>query len=154
MGADDCQSSSHQERDRHRLLLDLQNDVIIAVARVLDAYEDGELEGTDTRKELIPIENVVLEDVAIEDEQKTILIDNVQTSLLWVFVVAEQYFEDGATSEASIKEYIEAERKTPAIPCCSEEIFVLIGNINSSEQQTHHQEKPRNNQQHRSNQCQ
>ena len=103
-----------ENEDSARLLLNLQDDAAIAVAKIVSAYEEGRLEETEAVEELDRVRSIVLSepDLAIEDdaarEDKAILVDGVQTSLVCVFYAAEEYVAAGAAEEAPIAEYVEA----------------------------------------------
>jgi len=94
------------DEDSARLLLNLQDDVAIAVAKILTAYEDDELAEAEALDELGDIREVVLAEPEFEDEDKRMLIDGVQTSLDCVFFAAEQYVADGPEQDASVEEYV------------------------------------------------
>ncbi|AKH98188.1 DUF2150 family protein [Halanaeroarchaeum sulfurireducens] len=97
-----------EEEDSARLLLNLQDDVAIAVAKILTAYEDGEIDRETAIEELTDIREVVLDEPDIEDEETLILVDGVQTSLVCVFFSAEQYLAEGVATDAQITDYVEA----------------------------------------------
>jgi len=97
-----------ENEDSARLLLNLQDDAAIAVAKVLGAHEDGRLDEEETVEELAEIRDIVLADTDIEDEEKAILVDGVQTSLVPVFYAAEEYVVAGPAEEAPLEEYVEA----------------------------------------------
>ena len=103
-----------ENEDSARLLLNLQDDAAIAVAKIVSAYEEGRLEETEAVEELDRVRSIVLSepDLSIEDdaarEDKEILVDGVQTSLVCVFYAAEEYVAAGAAEEAPIAEYVEA----------------------------------------------
>lgn len=97
-----------EDEDSARLLLNLQDDVAIAVAKIVADYDDDELDQEDALEELANIREVVLAEPDIEDEETLMLVDGVQTSLVAVFYSAEQYVADGVADEASIEEYIQA----------------------------------------------
>ena len=103
-----------ENEDSARLLLNLQDDAAIAISRVVDAYEDGELEREQAREELESIQEIVLNDADIENEEKAMLLDGVQTSLVCVFYAADEYVAEGAADEASIEEYVTAARDAEA----------------------------------------
>jgi hypothetical protein len=103
-----------ENEDSARLLLNLQDDAAIAISRVVDAYEDGELEREQAREELESIQEIVLDDADIENEEKAMLLDGVQTSLVCVFYAADEYVAEGAADEASIEEYVTAARDAEA----------------------------------------
>jgi hypothetical protein len=72
-----------EDEESARLLLNLQDDAAIAVAKVLSAFEDDR----------------------IGSERAA---DGVQTSLVPVFYAAEEYVADGVAEAASVAEYIRA----------------------------------------------
>ncbi|MFC6904001.1 DUF2150 family protein [Halalkalicoccus tibetensis] len=96
-----------EDEDSARLLLNLQDDTAIAVAKIVNAHEEGELEEEEEAiEELADVREIVLSDVEVEDEETAFLIDGVQTSLVCVFAAAEEYILSGASEEASIEEYV------------------------------------------------
>jgi len=97
-----------EDEDSARLLLNLQDDAAIAVAKIVRAYEDGRLEEEDALDEIADIRDIVLSEVDFEDEEKLMLIDGVQTSLMCVFYAAEEYIVDGPAEDAAIEEYVRA----------------------------------------------
>ncbi len=97
-----------EDEDSARLLLNLQDDAAIAVAKIVRAFEDGRLEEDDALEEIGDIRDVVLSEVDFEDEEKLMLIDGVQTSLMCVFYAAEEYIVDGPADEADVEEYVRA----------------------------------------------
>ena len=103
-----------EKEDSARLLLNLQDDAAIAVAKIISAFEDGRLGAEEAVNELDRVRSIVLSEpeLSIEDdaarEDKAILVDGVQTSLVCVFYAAEEYIAAGAVEEAPITEYVEA----------------------------------------------
>jgi len=103
-----------ENEDSARLLLNLQDDAAIAVAKIISAFEEGRLEDGEAVEELDRVRGIVLSepDLSIEDdaarEDKEILVDGVQTSLVCVFYAAEEYVAAGPAEEAPIAEYVEA----------------------------------------------
>ncbi|MFB6134916.1 MAG: DUF2150 family protein [Halanaeroarchaeum sp.] len=97
-----------EDEDSARLLLNLQDDVAIAVAKIVTAYDDDEIDQDVAMEELADIRDVVLDEPPIEDEDTLILVDGVQTSLVCVFVCAEQYLSEGVATDGTVNEYIEA----------------------------------------------
>ena len=103
-----------ENEDSARLLLNLQDDAAIAVAKIVSAYEEGRLEETEAVEELDRVRSIVLSepDLSIEDdaarEDKAILVDGVQTSLVCVFYAAEEYIAAGTAEKVPITEYVEA----------------------------------------------
>jgi hypothetical protein len=103
-----------EDEDSARLLLNLQDDAAIAITRVVDAYEDGDLDGEEAREELASIQEIVLDEVAIESDEKAMLVDGVQTSLICVFYAADEYIAQGPAGGASIEEFVTAARDAEA----------------------------------------
>ncbi|MDT3436268.1 DUF2150 family protein [Haloarcula sp. 1CSR25-25] len=97
-----------EDEDSARLLLNLQDDAAIAVAKILTDYEDGPLDEEATLDELAGVREIVLDDIDIDDEETVMLIDGVQTSLLCVFYAAEEFVAEGAADDATVTDYIEA----------------------------------------------
>ncbi|MFB6155211.1 MAG: DUF2150 family protein [Haloferacaceae archaeon] len=105
--------------DSARLLLNLQDDAAIAVAKILSAYEDDELTEDETVAELERVRDIVLDDPDVEglDEEKLMLVDGVQTSLACVFYAAEEYVVAGpaeAEDDASVEDYVHAASRAEA----------------------------------------
>jgi hypothetical protein len=105
-----------EEEESARLLLNLQDDVAIAVGKIIRAYE-GEIDEEDALseldrdgaiEELADLREVVLAEPDIEDEETAILLDGVQTSLVSAIYAAEQYVAEGVAADASITEYLRA----------------------------------------------
>ncbi|MEF8818211.1 MAG: DUF2150 family protein [Haloferacaceae archaeon] len=97
-----------EDEESARLLINLQDDAAIAVAKVLSAHEEGTIDDETAAEELARIREIVLAEVAFEDEDALMLIDGVQTSLVPVFYAAEEYVAAGATADASVGEYVHA----------------------------------------------
>ena len=96
-----------EEEDSARLLLNLQDDTAIAVAKILTDYEDGTIDGERALAELTDIHEVVLGEVSFDDEETEMLLDGVQTSLLCVLYAGQEFVAEGP-AEGTIQEYIEA----------------------------------------------
>jgi hypothetical protein len=105
-----------EEEESARLLLNLQDDVAIAVAKILRAYEEEideeealpELDGEGAIEELADLRAVVLAEPDIEDEEAALLLDGVQTSLVSAIYAAEQYIAEGVATDGSMEEYLRA----------------------------------------------
>jgi len=97
-----------ENEDSARLLLNLQDDAAIAVAKIVNAYEDDRLDEEAAIDELTDVRDIVLADVDLEDEEKRMLVDGVQTSLVCVFYAAEEYIAAGAAEDGTIEEYVHA----------------------------------------------
>lgn len=97
-----------EDEDTARLLLNLQDDVAIAVAKILTARDDDRIDDETALEEVGDIRAVVLAEPELEDEEAVMLVDGVQTSLMVVFAAAEQYVHDGIADEGDIEEYLRA----------------------------------------------
>jgi hypothetical protein len=97
-----------ENEDSARLLLNLQDDAAIAVAKIVNAYEDGQLDEEGAVEELTGVREIVLDEVELEDEEKRMLVDGVQTSLVCVFYAAEEYIAAGTAEDGTIEEYVHA----------------------------------------------
>ncbi|ADJ14737.1 DUF2150 family protein [Halalkalicoccus jeotgali] len=97
-----------EDEDSARLLLNLQDDAAIAVAKIVSAHEEGELSEEEAVEELAEVREIVLSDVEVENEETAFLIDGVQTSLVCVFAAAEEFILRGASEEATVEEYVHA----------------------------------------------
>jgi hypothetical protein len=97
-----------ENEDSARLLLNLQDDAAIAVAKIVNAYEDDRLDEETAIDELGGVRDIVLDDVDLDDEEKRMLVDGVQTSLVCVFYAAEEYIAAGVAEDGGIEEYVHA----------------------------------------------
>ena len=97
-----------EEEDSARLLLNLQDDTAIAVAKIVTDHQEGELGEEAALEELATIREIVLADVEFEDEEKLMLVDGVQTSLVCVFYAAEEYVAGGPADDGEVEEFVRA----------------------------------------------
>ncbi|WP_255167184.1 DUF2150 family protein [Natrononativus amylolyticus] len=97
-----------EDESSARLLLNLQDDTAIAVAKIVSAYDEGELEQEQALSEIADVREIVLADVDIDDEETRMLVDGVQTSLVCVFFAAEEYVAGGPAEEGSVDDYLGA----------------------------------------------
>ncbi len=95
-----------ENEDSARLLLNLQDDVAIAIAKIVTAADDGAIDDEEALSELEDIREVVLSEVDFGNEEKAMLIDGVQTSLVCVFYAAEEYVANGPADDAPVEEYV------------------------------------------------
>ena len=123
-----------EDEESARLLLNLQDDTAIAVAKILTDYEDtaaGELDPDDDAyleeetalEELEGIRETVLAEAELGDEDAEMLLEGVQTALMCVFYTAEEYVVSGAAESGTIPEYVEAAAEAEQ----SEEIDDALG---------------------------
>ena len=95
-----------ENEDSARLLLNLQDDAAIAIAKIVAEYEDDELDEDAALQELAKVREIVLSEVEFEDEEKLMLVDGVQTSLVCVFYAAEEYVAAGPAEDGTVEEYV------------------------------------------------
>ena len=93
------------DEESARLLLNLQDDVAIAVAKIVSAHGD-DLDDEGALAELATIRDTVLGPVELEDEETALLVDGVQTSLVCVFFAAERYVAEGAADGDSVEAFL------------------------------------------------
>ncbi|EMA67643.1 hypothetical protein C461_07949 [Halorubrum aidingense JCM 13560] len=96
-----------ENEDSARLLLNLQDDAAIAVVKVLAALDEERIDEERAVEEIRDIREIVLAEVAFDDEDKLMLIDGVQTSLVPVFYAAEEYVVGGVV-EGDVTEFVHA----------------------------------------------
>ena len=111
--------------DSARLLINLQDDAAIAIVKVISAFDEDRIDEDRAVEELADIREIVLQEVEFEDEEKTILIDGVQTSLVPIFYAAEEYIVAGASGEEPVSEFITAAADAEA----QEELDAALGYI-------------------------
>jgi hypothetical protein len=97
-----------EDEDAARLFFNLMDDAAIAVAKVLTEHADGEIGIEAAQSELERIRGIVMTEVELDDEEKLVFVDTVQTSLLSVFYAAEEYVADGPVEEGTPEEYVDA----------------------------------------------
>ncbi len=97
-----------EDEDSARLLLNLQDDAAIAVAKVVSAHDEDHIDTETAMEEIEDIREIVLSEVEFDDEEKELLVDDVQTSLVCVFYAAEEYVSNGAPDDAGVEQYVRA----------------------------------------------
>jgi hypothetical protein len=102
------------DEDSARLLLNAQDDTAIAVAKIVAACEDEEIDEDRAMEELEAVRSVVLSDPELEDEEKAMLVDGVQTSLVCVIAAAQEYLAGGAAEDGTPEEYVTAAAEAEA----------------------------------------
>ena len=114
-----------ENEDSARLLMNLQEDTAIAVAKVVEAYEADLIDEERAHEELSEMQEIVLSEAPLDDEEKVMLLESVQMSLEIVFYAAQEFLAAGAAEEASVEEYVDAAADAEA----EEEIDTAIGYI-------------------------
>lgn len=112
-----------EDEDSARLLLNLQDDTAIAIAKILIDFEDGELGEESALAELEDIETTVLSEPGLDDEEKAMLVDGVQTSLMCVIYAGEEYIVGGPAEEGTVSDYVDAAAEAET----EEEIDAALG---------------------------
>ena len=98
--------------DGARLFFNLQDDVTIACVNAVDEYEDGEVDEEEFVEELNEMRSIVMAEEKME-ENKRMVLEGVQTSLIGVMASCETYVVNGGepTGDGDLSEYVhEAER--------------------------------------------
>jgi len=75
--------------------------------KVLAALDDERIDEDRAVEEIRTVRDIVLADVEFDDEDKVMLIDGVQTSLVPVFYAAEEYVVGGVV-EGDVSEFVHA----------------------------------------------
>jgi hypothetical protein len=96
-----------EDEDTARLRLNLQDDAVIAVAKIVTDYQEDDLDEEAALEELAGVREVVLSEVEFEDEDTLLLVDAVQTALVCVFYAAEEYVA-GEPAPGDVSEYLQA----------------------------------------------
>jgi hypothetical protein len=96
-----------ENEDSARLLLNLQDDAAIAIAKILAALEEDRIDEDRAVEEIRDVSDIVLAEVSFDDEDKAMLIDGVQTSLVPVFYAAEEFVVGGVV-EGDVDEFVHA----------------------------------------------
>ena len=105
-----------ESEDFARLYFNLQNDTTIAIAKIITAVEDDHLDEEEALDKLEFINDIVLAEPDFDAENKLLLLDSVQTSLIPVFYAAEEYLIGGAVEEQPLDDNI-----TAAVDAAAEE---------------------------------
>ncbi len=105
-----------EEEEGAVIFFNLQDDITIGCAKALMDYEDAEIGKDELMQELHEIREIVMEEKEFQDEEKTMLLDGVQTSLLAVFASCEVYANQDGEHEHDhginevLKEAVKAEK--------------------------------------------
>ncbi|WP_257298583.1 DUF2150 family protein [Haloarchaeobius sp. FL176] len=86
----------------------MQDDAAIAVAKIVSAADDGELDEESASEKINEIGDIVFTEPEFDDEDKLFLVGSVQESLSIVLHAAMEYIHAGVADEAAIPEYVSA----------------------------------------------
>jgi hypothetical protein len=96
----------NDDGDGARLFFNLQDDITIACTKAVEAYEDGELDEEEFVEEIDEMRSVVMSEEEMSEDKQMVL-EGVQTSLIGVMASCEAYVtNDGASDEGTVDEYI------------------------------------------------
>jgi len=100
------------EGDGARLFFNLQDDVTIACVNAVDEYEEGEVDEQEFIEELNEMREIVMTEESME-ENKGMVLEGVQTSLIGVMASCETYVVNGgeATDDGGVSEYVQEARR-------------------------------------------
>lgn len=102
------ESLDPEDEDSARILLNMQDDTALAVAKVVRAVQNDRIDEDRAIAEIDDIARVVLEPVSFDEEEKEMLTTGVQRSLECVFHAAREFVVGGAAEEGTVTEYIQA----------------------------------------------
>ncbi|MFB6170885.1 MAG: DUF2150 family protein [Haloarculaceae archaeon] len=97
-----------ENEESARFLWNLRDDAAIAVAKIVTATEDDELDEEEAIEKLAEMREIVFSEVVFDDEDKTMLLQSVQASLEPIISAAEEYLANGPAEEATVDEYVQA----------------------------------------------
>lgn len=104
-----------EDEDSARLRLNMQDDVVIAVAKIVSAYDDDDLSQEEAMGELEDVSAIVLTEIdRFDDEDTLMLVDAVQTAMVCVFHSAQEFVAAGPAEEGSIEQHVDAARSAEA----------------------------------------
>lgn len=95
-----------EAEDGALLFFNLQDDVTIGCVKTVEAFEDGELGDDEFLEELNGIRDIVMREVDVADEEKAMMLDGVQTSLLGVFAACETYVTQDVEADGTAEELV------------------------------------------------
>lgn len=102
------------EEELSSFLINMMDDVVVTLLKVLRSFEKGILKKEDTKKILESIRGIVLKPVELGDELKEMHIQSIQNALLAVFLSFERFIEGDEIHESVdelLKEAVRAERE-------------------------------------------
>ncbi|MDY7081705.1 MAG: DUF2150 family protein [Halobacteria archaeon] len=90
------------------LFFNLQDDITIACANAVERFDDGTLDAEECLEEINKIREIVMEETTFSDDDKSMMLEGVQTSLIGVFASCEAYLANGGgpDADAPIDEYV------------------------------------------------
>ncbi|MCX2819443.1 DUF2150 family protein [Haladaptatus sp. F3-133] len=98
--------------DGARLFFNLQDDITIACTKAVEAYEDGEIDDEVFMEEIDEIRRIVMAEEELE-ENKAMVLEGVQTSLIGVMASCEAYVTNNgsAADDGTVDEYVREARR-------------------------------------------
>jgi Uncharacterized protein conserved in archaea len=108
------ESLDPEEEESARLLLNMQDDTAIAVAKIVRAFANDRIDEDRATGEIDDIAEIALEPAPFDSEDKEMLVAGVQQSLEPVLYTAREYVLAGTPEEGTVTEYIDAARDAEA----------------------------------------
>jgi hypothetical protein len=96
-----------ESEDSGRLLMNLQNDAAIAIAKVVSDFEEDELDEDGAMGVLTGIREIVLSEAEFAEEEKLMFVESVQMSLDCVLNTAVHYIVEGPVGDGDVNQYIQ-----------------------------------------------
>ncbi|WP_435346321.1 DUF2150 family protein [Haloarchaeobius sp. HRN-SO-5] len=103
-----------EDDDSMRVFDLMQDDAAIAVAKIVSAHDDDELDEEEASEKINEIGDIVFTEPEFDDEDKVFLVGSVQESLSIVLHSAMEYIHAGPATEASVDEYVSAAAEAEA----------------------------------------
>ena len=104
-----------EDEDSARLRLNMQDDVVIAVAKIVSSYDEGEIGEEEAMGELDDVSAIVLAEVdRFDDEDTLMLVDAVQTAMVCVFHAAQEFVAAGPADDGTVEGHVRAARDAEA----------------------------------------
>ncbi|WP_256297080.1 DUF2150 family protein [Haloarchaeobius salinus] len=97
-----------EDEDSMRVFDLMQDDAAIAVAKIVSATDDDELDEEAASEKINEIGDIVFTEPDFDDEDKLFLVGSVQESLSIVLHSAMEYIHAGPAEEATIPEFVSA----------------------------------------------
>jgi len=95
-----------EDEDSADIFFRLQNDITIACANAVEAYDESHVDEDEFMQELGRMQEIVMREERL-GEQKDMMLEGVQTSLMAVIESCGKYVMNGAPDDGTVDEYIQ-----------------------------------------------
>jgi hypothetical protein len=95
-----------EDEESADIFFKLQNDITIACANAVDAYDEGHVDEDEFMEELGRMQEILMSEENLGDT-KGMMLEGVQTSLMAVLESCGKYVANGAPSDGTVSEYVE-----------------------------------------------